>query len=204
MRHIVLRWSSTPAQHRQDSHLYRQMRIGAAQRELSRPQGQFPLLWLHPGLPRPLNSHLYCHYTQIWAHVLYKALDGLRWLGKITHRAPSDPSFDTSYIMRFLGDLGPITIDLQPARHSTTLDDDYGSWCLQRHRTENLARVECNGAVTRQMELAPLPLSPLASPASTAESSWFCFVLFSPRLEFPGEYLLTTSTGFWLILNSLQ
>ena len=37
---ILLYWAGTPNQHRQTNRLYRQMRIGAAQRELSRANGE--------------------------------------------------------------------------------------------------------------------------------------------------------------------
>ena len=37
---ILLYWAGTPNQHRQTNRLYRQMRIGAAQRELSCANGE--------------------------------------------------------------------------------------------------------------------------------------------------------------------
>ena len=143
-RHILLYWSGTPTQHRQANRLYRQMRIGAAQRELSRSQGQF---FLAPGYSLVSRDLWLRHFSATilpsGAHVWYKARDGLWWLGKIAHRppsTPSDPSPSTSYIIRFLDDPGPIKIDLSPSRYSTARDAHYGSWCLQRHRTGNLAR----------------------------------------------------------------
>ena len=38
--HILRYWAGTPDQHRQTNRLYRRMRIGAAQRELSRNNGE--------------------------------------------------------------------------------------------------------------------------------------------------------------------
>ena len=59
--HILRYWAGTPDQHRQINHLYRQMRIGAAQRELSRNNGE---RFLPPGYacaPRADWLHLYHH-----------------------------------------------------------------------------------------------------------------------------------------------
>ena len=92
-RHILLYWSGKPTQHRQTNRLYRQMRIGAAHRELSQSQGQ---LFLAPGytlVPRDLWLRNFRNSTlPSGAHVWYKARDGLWWLGKIAHRAPPDVS----------------------------------------------------------------------------------------------------------------
>ena len=44
--HILHYWAGTPDQHRQTNRLYRRMRIGAAQRELSRNNGE---CFLAPG-----------------------------------------------------------------------------------------------------------------------------------------------------------
>ena len=148
-RHILLYWSGTPSQHRQANRLYRQMRIGAAHRELSRSQGQ---IFLAPGyslVSRDLWLRNFSSTTlPSGAHVWYKARDGLWWLGKIAHRAPLDTSSDSppdsspdgSYIIRFLDDPGPIKIDLQRARYTTARNAISGSWCLQRHGTGSIAR----------------------------------------------------------------
>ena len=47
--HILRYWAGTPDPHRQTNHLYRRMRIGAAQRELSRNNGE---RFLAPGYAR--------------------------------------------------------------------------------------------------------------------------------------------------------
>ncbi len=166
-RHILLYWSGTPTQHRQTNRLYRQMRIGAAHRELSRSQGQ---VFLAPGytlVPRDLwLRNFSTTILPSGAHVWYKARDGLWWLGKIAHRAPPDspsetlrdPSQGDSYIIRFLDDPGPIKINLPPARYTTTRNAIYGSWCLQRHGTGSLARgLLRNSDVSRGTTTAPTP-----------------------------------------------
>ena len=85
-RHVFLRyWADPPNQHRQTNRLYRRMRISAAQRELSRSNGE---RFLAPGygcisyadwLDRYCNS-----VFPDGAHFWYKGDDGLWWLGKIS------------------------------------------------------------------------------------------------------------------------
>ena len=83
--HISRYWAGNPDQHRQTNRLYRRMRIGAAQRKLSRNNGE---RFLAPGyacVPRAdwLRRH---HDTVIpkEAHNWYKGDDGLWWLVKIS------------------------------------------------------------------------------------------------------------------------
>ena len=166
-RHILLYWSGTPTQHRPTNRLYRQMRIGAAHRELSRSQGQ---IFLAPGYSLVSRDLWLCYFCTTTlpsgAHIWYKARDGLWWLGKIAHCAPvdtssnrlSDPSSDGSYIIRFLDDPGPIKINLRPALYTTATDAISGSWCLQRHGTGNLARgVLRNSGASRGTLTVPIP-----------------------------------------------
>ena len=51
--HIFRYWAGTPDQHRQTNRLYRRMRIGAVQRELSRNNGEH---FLAPGRLRPTRG----------------------------------------------------------------------------------------------------------------------------------------------------
>ena len=63
LSHILRYWAGTPDQHRQTNRLYRRMRIGAAQRELSRNNGE---RFLAPGygcVPRRLAPSLPRHST---------------------------------------------------------------------------------------------------------------------------------------------
>lgn len=53
-RHIILYWSGTPATYRQENRLYRQLRIGAAHRDASRPQGQ---ICIAPGYSLVSRDH---------------------------------------------------------------------------------------------------------------------------------------------------
>ena len=76
--HIVRYWAGTPDQHRQTNRLYRRMRIGAAQRELSRNNGE---RFLTPGyacIPRADWFRRY-HDTVLpkGAHFWHKGDDGL-------------------------------------------------------------------------------------------------------------------------------
>ena len=84
--HDMLRyWASTPNQHRQTNRLYRRMRIGAVQRELSRNNGERFLAHGCGCVPREEWLSLYS--TTVLpnrAHLWYKGGDGLRWPGKIS------------------------------------------------------------------------------------------------------------------------
>ena len=91
------------------------MRIGAANRKLSRSRGERVLspdslvphtLWLSSFSSSTLPAGV---------HLWYKARNGLWWLGKIAHRAPADTSSADSYIVRFLDDPGPIEMKLLPS-----------------------------------------------------------------------------------------
>ena len=125
--HIWRYWASTPDQRRQINRLYRPMRIGAAQRELSRNNGE---RFLAPGyacVPRVEWLRRY-HDTVLpkGAHLWYKGDDGLWWLGKISARTTEDGV----YLVRFLDDPGPINLPLSPARYMTSTGAVRGSWCL--------------------------------------------------------------------------
>ena len=139
--HILRYWSGTPSQHRQTNRLYRQMRIGAAHRELSRSRGE---IFLAPGyslVPRTLWLRRFSSSPlPAGAHLWYKARDGLWWLGKVAPRASTDTSSTNSYIVRFLDDPGPIKITLLPSLYTTSRSATHGSWCLQRHQAGGLAR----------------------------------------------------------------
>ena len=54
--HILRYWAGTPGEHRQTNHLYRRMWIGAAQRELSRNNGEFSYHRATPVFPAPIGS----------------------------------------------------------------------------------------------------------------------------------------------------
>ena len=98
-RHAILRyWAGTPNQHRQANRLYSRMRIGAAQRELSRGNGE---RFLASGYGCVLHADWFRrHNTTVLpngAHLWYKGDDGLRWLGKI--RATT--TTEGVYLVRF-------------------------------------------------------------------------------------------------------
>ena len=168
--HILHYWTGTPTQHRQANRLYRQMRIGAANRELSRSRGE---IFLAPGcslVPRTLWLSGFSSSTlPAGAHLWYKARNGLWWLGKIAHRAPADNTSGNSYIVRFLDDPGPIKINLLPSAYTTSRSAVQGSWCLQRHQTGGLARGVlrnadgARGANTAPLSDSPAPFSQLPS-----------------------------------------
>ena len=112
--HILRYWAGTPDQHRQTSCLYRRMRIGAAQRELSRNNGE---RFLAPGYSCvPLAECLRRYRDTVLpkgAHFWCKGDDGLWWLGKIS----ASTTEDGVYLVRFLDDPGPIK--LPPPRRAT-------------------------------------------------------------------------------------
>ena len=135
-RHTLLYCSGTPTQHRQTNRFYRQMRIGAAHRELSRAQGQIFPAPVYSLVSRDLwLRHVSTSTPSTGAHICYKARNSLWWLGKIAHRAPLDASSDSSLdtspggscIIRFLDNSGPIMINLQPTRYTTARNATPGS-----------------------------------------------------------------------------
>ena len=97
-QHVLLYWAGSPLQLQQPNRLYRRMRVGAAQRELSRDQGN---LFLYPG--DSLVPHLdwtNCFSNTILpvgTHFWYKARDHHWWLGKISAHTTTT----AIYIVRF-------------------------------------------------------------------------------------------------------
>ena len=137
-RHEILRyWAGTPNQHRQTNRLYRLMRIGAAQRELSGNNGERFLAHGYGCVPRA--EWLSRYSTTVLpngAHFWYKGDDGLWWLGKIS----ASTTTKGVYLVRFLDDPGPIKLPLPPARYTTSTGAVRGSWCLQVHLASAFAR----------------------------------------------------------------
>ena len=98
-RHDILRnWAGTLNQRRQANRPYRRMRIGAAQRERSRRNGE---RFLAPGYGCVPDAEWLSHYSATvhsnGAHFWYKGDDGLWWLGKIS----ASTTTDGVYLMRF-------------------------------------------------------------------------------------------------------
>ena len=122
--HILRYWSGTPSQDRQSNRVYRQMRIGAAHREITRARGE---IFLAPGyslVPRTLWLRRFSSTTlPTGAHPWYKARNGLWWLGKVAHRSSTGSSSANSYIVRFLDDPGPSKVDLLPSSYTTSRSD---------------------------------------------------------------------------------
>ena len=115
-------------QHRQSNRLYRQMRIGAAQHELSRNNGE---RFLAPGyacLPRADWLRRY-HVLPKGVHFWYKGDDGLWWLEKIS----ASTTEDKVYLVRFLDDPGLIKLLLPLTRYTSSMEVVRGSWCLDIH-----------------------------------------------------------------------
>ena len=106
------------------------MRIGAAQRELSRNNGERFLALDYACVPRAEWLRRYRDTVlPKGAHFWYKGNDGLWWLGKIS----ASTNADGVYLVRFLDDPGPIKLPLPPARYTTSTGGVRGSWCLQVH-----------------------------------------------------------------------
>ena len=76
--HILRYWAGTPDQHRKTNRLYRRMRIGASQRELSRNNGE---RFLAPGYACVTRAAWLRRYRDTvlpkGAHCCYKVDDGL-------------------------------------------------------------------------------------------------------------------------------
>ena len=101
-RHDILRyWTCTPNQHRQTNRLYRRKRIGAAQRELSRCNGERFLAPAQGYVSHANWRRRYCNdVLPNGTHFWYKDDDGLWWLGKISATTPTDGV----YLVRLLDD----------------------------------------------------------------------------------------------------
>ena len=89
--HTLRYWAETPDQHRQTNRLYRRMRIGAAQLDLSRNNGE---RFLAPGYAcvshadwlRRFHDTVLPKGARLW----YKEDDALWWLGKISASTTED------------------------------------------------------------------------------------------------------------------
>ena len=112
--HILGYWAGTPDQHRQTNRLYRRMRIGAAQRELSRNNRE---RFLAPGLrpTRGVVAPLPRHGASQRSPRLVQDYDGLWWLGKIN----ASTTEDRVYLVRILDDPGLIKLPFPPRRYTT-------------------------------------------------------------------------------------
>ena len=76
--HILRYWAGTPDQQRQTNRLYRRMRIGAAQRERSRNNGEYFLVPGYACAPRAERLRRYPDTAPTkGAHFWYKGNDGL-------------------------------------------------------------------------------------------------------------------------------
>ena len=64
--HILRYWSVTPSQHRQTNRLYRQMRVGAAHRELAVPGRNLPRPRVEPRATHSLASPLQLFISTRW------------------------------------------------------------------------------------------------------------------------------------------
>ena len=106
------------------------MRIGAAQCELSRNNGE---RFLAPDYACVPHADWFRRYHDKVlperAHVWYKGDDRLWWLGKIS----ASTTEDKVYLVRFLDDPGPIKLLHPPARYTTCTGAVRGFWCLQGH-----------------------------------------------------------------------
>ena len=95
---ILRYWAGTPDQHRKTNRLYRRMRIEAAQRELSRNNGE---RFLTPGYACvPRADWLRRYHDAVLtkgAHLWYKGDDGLWWLGKISASTTEDKIYLASF-----------------------------------------------------------------------------------------------------------
>ena len=139
-RAILLYWTQSPQQQLADNKGYRNMRRGAAARELHRDKGlrfvadgyelvptkQWDDKFRAKDKPPPKGAYLW-----------YKGSDHLWWLGQI-HSI--DVLEADTYIVRFLDDPGPVQLKLRPDSYTTSPSAPRGSWCLQRSKSHGLRR----------------------------------------------------------------
>ena len=130
-RHEILRyWAGTPNQHRQNQPPVSPYANYAAQRELSRNNGERFLAHGYGCAPRPewlsrYSTTVLPNGVNFW----YKSDDSLWWLGKIG----ASTTTKEVYLVRFLDYPGPIKLPLPPARYTTSTGVVRRSWCLQVH-----------------------------------------------------------------------
>ena len=136
--HISRYWAGTPEQHRQINRLYRRMRIGLAQHELSRNSGERilapgirlrPTLGVAPKLPRygAPQGNPYFVQGRRWVVMAWKnqrVYDG-GW------------SIPGPLVGRFGADQ---KLPFPPARYTTSTEAVRGSWCLQVHEASAFPR----------------------------------------------------------------
>ena len=118
----LLGWHSEPTP-RQTNSLHRQMRMGAAQRELSRANGQ---RFLAPGYGRePRADWLrHCSTPQMGPIVGTKPMTACGGWGKSALAQP--PTGNIWYV--FLDHQGPIKVTLSPAHYRNSTGSVRGSW----------------------------------------------------------------------------
>ena len=84
-QHILHYWAGTPLQHQQANRLYRRMRVGAAQREISQDEGA---RFLSPGYSLVKHQEWTRRFSTtvlpVGTHVRYKPGDHHLWLGKMS------------------------------------------------------------------------------------------------------------------------
>ena len=126
-QHILHYWASTPLQHQQQNRLYRRIRVGAAQRELSRDQGA---RFVSPGYSLVTHQYWTRRFSTtvlpVGTHFWNKARDHHWWLGKISAHTTTA----AQYIVRFLDDPGPVKLKLSPSRYTAAIGADRDSRCL--------------------------------------------------------------------------
>ena len=120
--HILRCRAGTPDQHRQTNRFYRRMRVGTAQRELSRNNGE---RFLAPGYACGPRGECLRPYRDTVPP---------KGIGKIS----ASTAEDGVYLFQFLDDPGPIKLPLPPARYTTSTGAVRGSCCLQVNAASNV------------------------------------------------------------------
>ena len=111
------------------------MRVGAAQRELSRDQG---VRFLSPGYNLVTHQNWTRRFSSailtVGAHFWYKARDLHWWLGQISAHTTTS----ATYLVRVLDDPGQVKFKLSPSRYTTAIGAERDSWCLQTRQGRTL------------------------------------------------------------------
>ena len=142
--HILRYWPGIPDQHRQPNRLYRRMRVGAAQRELSRSNGE---RFLAPGYTCVLRAEWRRRYRHSASQGSPCLIQGRRWVmvaWKISMSTTARVRLRMVYtwpgFFTTRGRSGFLSLRRATRSQPASTGGARGSWCLQVHVASTFRR----------------------------------------------------------------